>query len=72
MISLSKGFMMYSSAPALIASWICSRSFLVVQKTTLGFSHLITAIYGDLAVFRLNDVKLQFFHDFASNHSNNP
>ena len=38
MISLSKGFMMYSLAPALSASWIWARSFSVVQNTTLGAS----------------------------------
>src|SRR5690606_29208850 len=34
MISLSKGFMMYSFAPAASASWMCWRSFSVVQNTT--------------------------------------
>ena len=36
MISLSKGFMMYSSAPACMARAICATSFSVVQNTTLG------------------------------------
>src|SRR5690606_12747795 len=36
MMSLSNGFMMYSSAPAPIASLMCRRSFSVVQNTTIG------------------------------------
>ena len=37
-ISLSKGFMMYSLAPALSARAICATSFSVVQNTTFGVS----------------------------------
>ena len=36
MMSLSKGFMMYSFAPASMAVLMCSMSFSVVQKTTTG------------------------------------
>src|SRR4029078_13523097 len=36
MISRSKGFMMYSLAPAVMARVMCSTSFSVVQKITLG------------------------------------
>ena len=36
MISLSKGFMMYSSAPACIARAMWATSFSVVQNTTFG------------------------------------
>ena len=42
MISLSNGFMMYSLAPALMASWMCAISFSVVQKTTFGASPPLT------------------------------
>src|SRR3954470_3699225 len=37
-MSLSKGFMMYSLAPACSARAICATSFSVVQNTTLGWS----------------------------------
>ena len=36
MMSLSKGFMMYSLAPASIAVLMCFMSFSVVQNTTIG------------------------------------
>src|SRR3990170_5513147 len=36
MMSRSKGFMMYSLAPAVMARVMCSTSFSVVQKITLG------------------------------------
>src|SRR5262249_6704314 len=38
MMSLSNGFMMYSLAPAWIASWMWLMSFSVVQNTTTGLA----------------------------------